>query len=157
MIVRPATPADVEACQKIVTGLPDFFTDDVPRKIEEDLATQASWVVVAQDDDVVGFAVVDVRPPGAAEIVWMAVSAELRNRGIGTMLLERVLDDLRSDGVGVVEVKTLAASAGYEPYIATRAFWEGNGFVQIDTIDPLPGWEPGNPSAIYVCALATTR
>ena len=32
-----------------------------------------------------------------------------------------------------------------------------NGFVHIDTIDPLPGWEPGNPAAIYVAALRPTR
>jgi len=29
--------------------------------------------------------------------------------------------------------------------------------VQVDTIDPLPGWQPGNPSAIYVAALGPTR
>ena len=27
----------------------------------------------------------------------------------------------------------------------------------VDTIDPLPGWEPGNPAAIYVAALRPTR
>ena len=43
------------------------------------------------------------------------------------------------------------------PYEATRAFWERNGFVHVDTIDPLPGWEPGNPAAIYVAALRPTR
>jgi hypothetical protein len=59
--------------------------------------------------------------------------------------------------VVVVEVKTLDASAGYEPYVATRAFWERRGFVRIDCIDPLPGWQPGNPAAIYVAALAPTR
>jgi hypothetical protein len=49
----------------------------------------------------------------------------------------------------MVEVKTLDASSGYEPYVATRTFWEHRGFVQIDCIDPLPGWDSGNPSAIY--------
>ncbi|HEX5290374.1 MAG TPA: hypothetical protein VFX25_16040 [Streptosporangiaceae bacterium] len=39
----------------------------------------------------------------------------------------------------------------------TRAFWERNGFVHVDTIDPLPGWEPGNPAAIYVAAIRPTR
>jgi hypothetical protein len=29
-------------------------------------------------------------------------------------------------------------------------------FVQVDTIDPLPGWAPGNPSAIYVASLVVT-
>ena len=55
------------------------------------------------------------------------------------------------------EAKTLDSSSGYRPYEATRAFWERNGFVHVDTIDPLPGWEPGNPAAIYVAALCPTR
>ena len=46
-----------------------------------------------------------------------------------------------------MEAKTLDRSSGYRPYEATRAFWERNGFVHVDTIDPLPGWEPGNPAA----------
>ena len=36
--------------------------------------------------------------------------------------------------------------------------WAGNrGVHQIDCIDPLPGWQPGNPSAIYAAALRATR
>lgn len=87
----------------------------------------------------------------------MAIQAPLRRGGVGTLLLDRVMRDLAESGREVVEVKTLDASAGYEPYLATRAFWERHGFVQIDTIDPLPGWQPGNPAAIYVAALTATR
>jgi hypothetical protein len=68
-----------------------------------------------------------------------------------------VLDELDARGVRLVEVKTLDRSSGYKPYEATVAFWERCGFVQVDTIDPLPGWQPGNPSAIYIAALAPTR
>jgi hypothetical protein len=64
--------------------------------------------------------------------------------------VERAPEDFVCDGVQVVEVKTLDASAGYEPCIATRSFWEARGFVQIECIDQLPGWQPGNPSGIYV-------
>ena len=78
-------------------------------------------------------------------------------RGHGTRLLGRILDHLAADGISVVEAKTLDRSSGYRPYEATRAFWERNGFVHVDTIDPLPGWEPGNPAAIYVAALRPTR
>ena len=60
-------------------------------------------------------------------------------------------------GISVVEAKTLDRSSGYRPYEATRAFWERNGFVHVDTIDPLPDWPPGNPAAIYVAALRPTR
>ena len=31
------------------------------------------------------------------------------------------------------------------------------GFVYVDTIDPLPGWPPGNPAAIYAAAIRLTR
>jgi hypothetical protein len=67
------------------------------------------------------------------------------------------LEQLRSDGAQLVEVKTLDPSADYAPYAATRAFWLARGFVQLDTINPLPGWQPGNPAAILAAALAPTR
>jgi len=41
--------------------------------------------------------------------------------------------------------------------VATRGFEAHRGFVPVDTIDPLPGWSPGNPAAIYVAALRATR
>ena len=47
----------------------------------------------------------------------------------------------------MIEVKTLDRSADYQPYVATRAFREGRGFIQIDTIDPFPDWPPGNSAA----------
>jgi GNAT superfamily N-acetyltransferase len=83
--------------------------------------------------------------------------AARRGRGHGTRLLGHVLDHLAIAGISVVEAKTLDRSAGYRPYEATRAFWERSGFIQVDTIDPLPGWAPGNPAAIYVAALRPTR
>ena len=87
----------------------------------------------------------------------IAVDAASRGRGHGTLLLSHVLDSLASAGISVVAAKTLDAPSAYRPYEATRAFWERNGFVQIDTIDPLPGWQPGNPAAIYVAAIRSSR
>ena len=87
----------------------------------------------------------------------MAVASERRGGGAGTVLLNHVIEELQAEGAAVVEVKTLDASVDYKPYEATRAFWEARGFIQVDTIDPLPGWQPGNPAAIYVAALRPTR
>jgi GNAT superfamily N-acetyltransferase len=156
MRVRPVAPDDLEACQTIVRGLPDFFTDDVPDKVTNDLDAHHGWVIT-KDDGVVGFAVVEYRSSRAAEILWIAVRHDQRNQGVGATLLEHVLGALAADNITLIEAKTLDAAAGYEPYIATRAFWEHHGFVHIDTIDPLPGWQPGNPAAINVCALTATR
>ena len=95
--------------------------------------------------------------PSCGAFLWIAVDAPRRGHGHGTRLLNDVLDDLAATAVSVVTVKTLDSSAGYAPYEATRAFYERNGFVYVDTIDPLPGWPPGNPAAIYAAAIRATR
>ncbi len=154
--VRASTSRDVSACMEIVSGLPDHFTPDVPRKVEAHLRDHDGWVVT-EADAVVAFAVAERRSDRAAEILWIAVEADRRGEGIGTLLVDRLIGELADDGVRVIEAKSLDRSADYEPYVATRAFWERSGFVQIDTIDPLPGWEAGNPAAIYVAAIGGTR
>lgn len=156
LAVRPFAAADVPAAVAIVRGLADYFTDDVPAKVERDAVNHEAWVVT-DSGTVAGFAVAARKSPGGAEILWIAVDAIRRGHGHGTLLLGRVLDFLGSVGVSVVEAKTLDATSGYRPYEATRAFWERNGFVHVDTIDPLPEWQPGNPAAIYVAALRATR
>lgn len=152
LAVRRLAAGDVFAVTRIVRGLPEYFTSDVPGQVERDIADHGGWVLTSAGE-VTGFAVAARRSPGGAEILWMAVDPAWRGHGFGTLLLERMLGELASDGVSVVEAKTLDRSAGNQPYQATRAFWERRGFVQVDTIDPLPGWQPGNPAAIYIAAL----
>jgi ribosomal protein S18 acetylase RimI-like enzyme len=154
--VRAARANDLEACLRIIHALPDFFTDDVPATVERDLERHDGWVIL-DAEEVVGFVIVARRSSQAAEILWLAVDAARRNTGLGTRLLKHLLDVLGDQGTALVEVKTLDRSADYEPYEATNAFYERNGFVQIDCIDEFPDWEPGNPAAIYVVALEKTR
>jgi len=153
--VRSAGPADVEACVAILRRLPDYFTTDTHADARAAIEQNRAWVAT-ELGNVLGFVVVEQRSSRTAEITFAAVTPERRAQGIGTALVVRALDQLTDDGVAIVEVKTLDASSGYEPYVATRAFWERRGFVQIDCIDPLPGWQAGNPSAIYVAALSLT-
>src|SRR5262245_23879074 len=155
-LVRAATAQDAVTCVAIVDGLPDFFTEDVPDKVRSGLRDHGGWVI-EDAGVVVGFAIVERRGTRAAEIPWIAVAADRRAAGLGTQLVDHVLDELSADGVQIVETKTLDPSAGYAPYDATRAFWLARGFIQLDTIDPLPGWQPGNPAAILAVALAPTR
>jgi GNAT superfamily N-acetyltransferase len=154
--VRRCRRDDVAACVAIVRDLPDYFTNDVPAKVTADLADHHGWVGT-DASGVVGFAVVDRRSMRSAEILWMAVRKDRRGNGIGTAMLDRMLGELGDEGLWLVEVKTLDPAADYAPYVATRAFWERRGFVQIDTIDPMPGWQSGDPAAICVAALDRTR
>lgn len=154
--IRRCRPDDIAGCVAIVEDLPEYLTSDVPQKVQDDIGTGLAWVVT-DASAVVGFAVVDRRSTRSAEILWMAVHNTRRGSGIGTALLDHMLSEFGDEGLQLVEVKTLDQAVDYEPYVATRAFWERRGFIQIDTIDPMPGWQPGNPAAIYVAALARTR
>jgi ribosomal protein S18 acetylase RimI-like enzyme len=154
--VRAARFDDLEACLQIVRALPDFFTEDVPTKVRGDLERHDGWVIV-DAGEVVGFVIVDRCSSQAAEILWIAVQPARRDTGYGTLLLNHVLGVLRDHGIALVEVKTLDRSADYAPYEATNAFYERNGFVQIDYIDEFPDWPPRNPAAFYVAALEKTR
>jgi ribosomal protein S18 acetylase RimI-like enzyme len=156
LAVRRLTAADVPAVTAIVHSLPDYFTSDVAGRVERDAAAHDARVLT-DAGEIVGFAVAAQRSSGGAEILWIAVDPARRGRGLGTRLLDCMLEDLAAAGVSVVEAKTLDRSAGYPPYQATRAFWERRGFVRVDMIDPLPGWQPGSPAAIYVAALRATR
>ncbi len=146
--VRTAIDADLEACAEIVRGLPEYFTPDVPEKLAADWPGCRNWVSV-DGDEVVGLAVVEVRSPLVADILWAAVRKDRRDGGIGTGLVESVVAALADEGTRVVELKTLDERADYKPYEATRAFWRARGFIKIDTIDPYPPW-PGSPCAIHV-------
>jgi N-acetylglutamate synthase-like GNAT family acetyltransferase len=149
--IRRAGGGDVDACVAVLAALPEHFTPDT----HEDLRARfgSSTVYVAVDGGaVVGCVALQPQYAGA-EIHYAAVHPGRRREGIGRQLVARLLAET---DLPVIEVKTLDASSAYEPYVATRAFWEAIGFVQIDCIDPLPGWQPGNPSAIYVCALRPT-
>jgi GNAT superfamily N-acetyltransferase len=156
LVVRRSAAQDIEHCIAIVRELPDHFTDDVPDKVESDLGAHLGWVAV-ESGRVVGFAVVERRSAAAAEILWIAVADSRRGQGVGSALLDQLVTELAGEGVRVIEVKTLDKSANYQPYAVTNAFYERRGFIQIDTIDPLPGWPPGNPAAIYIAALRPSR
>src|SRR6185369_8159929 len=147
-VVRRSSPEDFASCIEIIRGLPDFFTDEEREQVGKDLVCHGAWVL-SDGPCVIGFTVVQRRSEVAAELLWMAVDLEKRGRGSGTELVTYVLDRLSDEGVSLVEVKTLDVSADYEPYETTRAFWQQRGFLHIDTIDPMPGWPPGNPAALY--------
>jgi ribosomal protein S18 acetylase RimI-like enzyme len=153
--IRGATSDDAEACVDIVRRLPEYFTPDTHEDVRRGISSERAWVAI-EGGVVTGFVLVVIRFPRAAEITFAAVTPDRQGTGLGTRLVQHALAVLEGEGVAVVEVKTLDASSNYEPYVSTRAFWERRGFVQIDCIDPLPGWRPGNPSAIYVAALRPT-
>ena len=71
-------------CAEIVAGLSDFFTDDVPDKVQSDLREHGGWVI---DDagEVVGFVIAERRGARAAEPVGtVACRAKQHSGGDGS-------------------------------------------------------------------------
>ena len=150
--IRRATEDDIEGCVAVLAALADFFTPDTHDDLRERFSRCLVYVAV-DEDEVIGCVLLQPQYE-SGEIYYAGVLPDRHREGTGRQLVSTLLDET---DLPVIEVKTLDASAGYEPYVATRAFWSAMGFVQIDCIDPLPGWNAGNPAAIYVCPLRSTQ
>lgn len=150
--VRAAEPDEAAPCVAVAEGLPDSFNESGIAQLRRDLGTDPAIVAVL-GGEIVGFVVTRRKTPGIAEIAWLAVALRFQRRGIGTALMDAAEGDARGAGVRLTEVKTLDASEPSAEYDAARRFYEGRGYELLETIDPFPDWEPGNPCAIYVKVL----
>jgi GNAT superfamily N-acetyltransferase len=148
-IERTKAGARTEDCLRLARKLEEGFNENGLATMAEDLPGQRT-VVALDDGDVVGFVSIDECNPNVSELGWFAVAEDRQGEGIGTELLADVYDDRRAAGVELLAVKTLADTVESENYARTRAFYEKEGFRHVETIDPFPGWDPGNPCAIYV-------
>jgi len=149
MQVIKGNKQQIDNCLSIARELPQYFMEQGIAAMSRDLHDHRLYI--AEDSDqVLGFAAVQSKSNQVAEISWMAVKPAYQHRGVGTLLINRIVEDLQTEGVRLLEVKTLAPTVDYFPYALTRRFYESRGFVHLETIDPYPEWEPGNPCAIYV-------
>ena len=148
-IIKPDSGKYIDECLAIGRELKEYFTEEAIIQLSNDLLRHSLYVV-KNFNDVVGFATTHKRSSDVAEISFMAVKQEHQRQGIGSALVDCATNDLKSEGVKLVEIKTLSEDVDYFPYEKTRRFWKKKGFIHLDTIDPFPGWEPGSPCAIYV-------
>ncbi len=148
MKVNKGGEDDISGCITVAEGLDEYFTARAIEEMKEDLKEHEFFVV--ENDGISGFISLDLKNENCAEISWLAVREEDRGKGLGKRLLGRAERSLQNKDVRILEVKTLSEEVDYEPYEHTRRFYERMGFILIETIDPYPGWEEGNPCAIYV-------
>ena len=112
------------------------------------VADRCPTLVATDNGQAVGFVTVLRHSPHAAELHVMAVRPELHRSGIGRMLVATAEDRLRAEGVEYLQVKTLSASAGDEPYLRTLAFYTALGFRVLEEMPSL--WGPENPAVILI-------
>ena len=153
MTVRRLRREDAEACDAILRTLPDFFGYEPGlAQAAEDVRSQEGWVAESAGR-VVGFAVWTPRTEVTAEVTWMAVEAGARNSGIGTAIVERLVEELKARGFALALAMTSAGPKPGQPpgdtYIPTRAFWKVRGFqplIELDIWETDPGAAAGAPA-----------
>ena len=126
------TPDDDPAVRYLAARLRRWFSPVDLRAISTLLhENPAGWIARGRvGAGVVGFLLTVPTPdPSVCEVAWMGVDETWQGRGVGTALLDRATVAAASDGMRELEVSTVAASAGYAPYEATRAFYHARGFV----------------------------
>lgn len=133
----------------LAATLRDNFTPSALTDMARDMETYGMTAAVS-DGQMVGFVITKRKHLMVAEILWIAVAESRQNRHIGTTLVETVTEELGMDGVRLIEAKTLSGLCDYGPYVKTRGFWQANGFLPVEEVDPFPGWDPGNPCVIYI-------
>lgn len=147
--IRKGSIKDIDIAVDIGKKLPDFFTPYAFSQMKQDFKIDELYII-EKDMRALGFCSIKIKNNSVAEITWLGILPFEQKKGIGTKLIEFVQTELKSKAIKILKVKTLDESANYEPYERTRKFYEKCDFLHIDTIDPFPGWEPGNPCAIYV-------
>jgi ribosomal protein S18 acetylase RimI-like enzyme len=137
-----------DAVGRLLLDLPEWFGIEQSVLDYIESARTMPTTVARRGDEIVGACLVRRHNPVAAEIELLAVSRSLHRRGIGRRLLDAVEDELRADGVRLVQVKTFGPSGTSAEYERTRAFYASVGYVPLEERTDI--WGPGNPCLISV-------
>jgi len=121
----------IAACLSIARGMPQYFNERGIAMMTEELKKHLLYVAVDLGT-VVGFLTILRKSQQVAEISWIAVKPGYQHQGIGSALIDHVVDELRSEGVKLLVVKTLSEDVEYPPYEITRRFYRKKGFIHLE-------------------------
>ncbi len=135
-------------CAELLATLPHWFGKADSNEEYRRVADRCPTLIAMDDGQAVGFLTVVRHSPHAAEVHVMAVRPELHRSGIGRALVAAAEDWLRSAGVEYLQVKTLSASTGDQPYLGTLAFYTALGFRVLEEMPSL--WDAANPAVLLI-------
>ncbi|MBO3739760.1 GNAT family N-acetyltransferase [Actinoplanes flavus] len=139
--VRAATGSDVAAIRDIctrgyLTTYPDLLSPEfiermliefynAERVAREITATPPGWLgyqVAEEDGRVVGAAGGGLTAPGVGELFVLYLDPDERGRGLGTLLLDRITDQIRQLGATEMWVAALEGNELGIPFYEARGF-----------------------------------
>ena len=140
-------------CLALARDLTEHFTPSTMKHLSADLQSDLLYAALDDVKNVTGFLCLRRVNAQAAEVTWLAVARNNWDRGPGADLLARAAGDAKGKGARLLVAKLLSPSTEYKPYEKTWSFYAKQGFIVVDTINPYPGWEPGQACAIFVKVL----
>jgi GNAT superfamily N-acetyltransferase len=133
-------------CAALLATVPHWFGIAEANEGYQRAADRCPTLVARDHGRAAGFLTVVRHSPHAAELHVMAVRPELHRNGVGRMLVAAAEDRLRSEGVEYLQVKTLSASAGDEPYLGTLDFYTALDFRVLEEMPSF--WDADNKCSI---------
>lgn len=132
----------------VMHSLPAWFSPE--EDIEKKAVVHRDYPFFAAYDGEmpVGFAALKIHNQYTAEIYNLGVLEHYHRQGVGSRLLDAAERYCVDNGYVYLTVKTLDASADYEPYERTRAFYRKMGFIPLEVFTTV--WSEGNPCLFLV-------
>jgi len=132
-----------DICETVLRALPSWFGNkeaiiDYTNKVQN-----MPFYTAYDDEKVVGFTAVKIHNEYTAEVCVMGVLEDYHRHGIGSQLIRSCEEFCLSSHREFLTVKTLDASADFEPYDRTRTFYKKMGFIPLEVF-PLY-WDKDNP------------
>ena len=151
MKIRDIKDGDIDACVGVLRALPQWFgIESAIVEYGEDLKSLDGFVAL-DDEELVGFVGLKRYGEESVEINVIGVLPSYRGKGVGTMLIDKVQEEL-DEAVQLLHMKTLAPSHSDLNYVETRAFWKAKGFIPMDAHEL---WGDENPCLVMVKPLRT--
>jgi aminoglycoside 6'-N-acetyltransferase I len=153
MNVRPTERSDYDSIRSLVIATEGFIQDEIDIAVElldiylNDPDQQDYEMYTAVDDEkrVMGYICIGPTPATAAtyDLYWVAVTPDVQAKGIGTMLLNHVEQELKKRNGRLLVAETSSTSK----YQKTRAFYERKGFQMLAHIKEY--YKPDDDLIIY--------
>jgi GNAT superfamily N-acetyltransferase len=153
MNVRPTERSDYDSIRSLVIATEVFNQDEIDIAVElldiylNDPDQQDYEMYTAVDDDkrVLGYICIGPTPATAAtyDLYWVAVTPDVQAKGIGTLLLNHVEQELKKRNGRLLVAETSSTSK----YQKTRAFYERKGFQMLAHIKEY--YKPDDDLIIY--------
>jgi len=141
MKVRNASrKSEIKESLDIARSLKAWFTKEAIKSMSIDFNINKLFIAV-DNYNVAGFLCYSSKH-GTVKILWMGVKREYWRKGIGSLLIRKLVIEVKKLGVKVIRVETLTDQDTYEPYKITRDFYKKNGFIKIYTKKAIKkGWD----------------